>query len=96
MKRRKGCHRKSEKSTKNRRRNYLVCPISKFLRVTRLSLLPLKGRQIFERGTNVDEDDTAEEGVVSVDISQYDRRATRDDEDDDEGDRVHFSDNDSD
>ena len=54
---------------------------------------PRTGRQIFERGKIADEEDTADEGGVSVDISQYDRRAAREEEEE-ETDHVHFSDSD--
>lgn len=52
------------------------------------------GRQLFERDRNlVNEDaDQGEEGVTSVDITQYDRHAARADEEDE--DLVHFSDSD--
>ncbi|KAF5381001.1 hypothetical protein D9615_003932 [Tricholomella constricta] len=54
--------------------------------------LRLSGRQLFERGDKNLEDDTLlEEGTVSVDISQYERTAIED-EDDEEG--VAFSDSD--
>jgi len=53
------------------------------------------GRQLFERNKNLEHDDDSlmEEGTISVDISQYDRSQghTHEDEDDD---RVHFSDSD--
>ncbi|TFY81018.1 hypothetical protein EWM64_g2999 [Hericium alpestre] len=52
------------------------------------------GRQLFERDKNLaTSDDTfMEEGTVSVDVSQYERRRESEDEEDD--DRVHFSDSD--
>ncbi|KAI0054047.1 RWD-domain-containing protein [Auriscalpium vulgare] len=54
----------------------------------------LTGRQLFERDKNLDISDDAllEEGTVSVDISQYERN--RDSDDEDEAERVHFSDSD--
>jgi len=52
------------------------------------------GRQIFERGKIADEEDTADEGGVSVDVSQYDRRAAAREEEEEETDHVHFSDSD--
>jgi len=55
--------------------------------------LKLTGRQIFERGKIADEEDAADEGGVSVDVSQYDRRAAREEEEE-ETDHVHFSDSD--
>jgi len=55
--------------------------------------LKLTGRQIFERGKIADEEDTADEGGVSVDVSQYDRRAAWKEEEE-ETDHVHFSDSD--
>jgi len=48
------------------------------------------GRQIFERGNIVADEDVADEDGVCVDVSQYDRRAAREEEE--EIDRVHFSD----
>lgn len=55
----------------------------------------LLGRQLFERNRNLDHDDDSlmEEGTVSVDFSQYDRQQGDIHEDEDE-DRVHFSDSD--
>ena len=52
------------------------------------------GRQLFERDKDLAISDSTleEEGLVSVDISQYER--TRELEDEDEDDRVHFSDSD--
>lgn len=52
------------------------------------------GRQLFERNRNLDIEDSSlvEEGVESVDVTQYER--TRPDEEDEEDDRVHFSDSD--
>ncbi|KAG0707789.1 RWD-domain-containing protein [Suillus ampliporus] len=53
------------------------------------------GRQLFERNKNLEHDDDSfvEEGIVSVDFSQYDRSQPRaHDDDDDDG--VHFSDSD--
>lgn len=54
----------------------------------------LSGRQLFERDKDLAISDSTleEEGLVSVDISQYER--TRELEDEDEDDRVHFSDSD--
>jgi len=54
----------------------------------------LSGRQLFERDRNlaIDDADDAEEGVVSVDISQYDRSAAREVEE--EENHVVFSDSD--
>jgi hypothetical protein len=51
------------------------------------------GRQIFERGNIAVEEDTVDEGGVSVDVSQYDRMAAREEEEA-ETDRIHFSDSD--
>jgi len=52
----------------------------------------LTGRQLFERDQNLATSDTSllEEGTVSVDISQYERITTEDDEED----RLEFSDSD--
>jgi len=57
------------------------------------SKIKLSGRHLFERDRNLANDDIhdAEDGVVSVDINQYDRRAAREAE---EEDRVVFSDSD--
>jgi len=52
----------------------------------------LSGRQLFERNKNLEEDTLLEEGTVSVDISQYERTRREDDEDEDE--RITFSDSD--
>jgi len=50
------------------------------------------GRQLFERNKELDADDSLlEDGAVSVDISQYERTRL---EDEDEGERVEFSDSD--
>lgn len=57
----------------------------------------MSGRHLFERNKNLEHDDDSlmEEGIVSVDISQYDRSQGHADEDEDEDDdRVHFSDSD--
>ena len=55
----------------------------------------LSGRQLFERNRNLEHDDDSlmEEGTISVDISQYDRSQMHAHEDDND-DRVHFSDSD--
>lgn len=55
------------------------------------SLNCFTGRQLFERNKNLEDDSFVEEGTTSVDASQYER--TRDDEDD-EDERVTFSDSD--
>jgi len=52
----------------------------------------LTGRQLFERNRNLEEDNLMEEGSVSVDFSQYERTHAEDQEDED--DRVRFSDSD--
>ncbi|VDB82929.1 unnamed protein product [Peniophora sp. CBMAI 1063] len=52
------------------------------------------GRQLFEKNKGLDaEDSMVEDGAVSVDLSQYDRTARSDDEDE-HRDRVDFSDSD--
>ena len=58
------------------------CPIPRFA-----------GRQLFERDKDLAASDASllEDGTVSVDVSQYDRIAT---EEDDEEDRLEFSDSD--
>ncbi|TFY72693.1 hypothetical protein EVG20_g291 [Dentipellis fragilis] len=53
--------------------------------------LRLSGRQLFERDKDLEDDALVEEGTVSVDVSQYERTRA---EDEDEEDRVHFSDSD--
>ncbi|KAF8759929.1 RWD protein [Rhizoctonia solani] len=52
------------------------------------------GRQLFEKNRDLATSDAnyIEEGVTSVDITQYDRTAARDEEEDDTG--LHFSDSD--
>ncbi|KAL0567428.1 hypothetical protein V5O48_014566 [Marasmius crinis-equi] len=52
----------------------------------------LSGRQLFERNRNLEDDNLMEEGTVSVDFSQYERR--QQEEEQDEEDRVTFSDSD--
>ncbi|KAJ8078754.1 hypothetical protein AAF712_001287 [Marasmius tenuissimus] len=52
----------------------------------------LSGRQLFERNRNLEEDNLMEEGTVSVDFSQYDRRQQEEEQEDE--DRVTFSDSD--
>ncbi|KAK0503236.1 ubiquitin-conjugating enzyme/RWD-like protein [Armillaria luteobubalina] len=52
----------------------------------------LSGRQLFEKNRNLEEDALLEEGTVSVDVSQYERSHSDDDQDEDE--RVTFSDSD--
>ncbi|KAK0197135.1 RWD-domain-containing protein [Armillaria mellea] len=52
----------------------------------------LSGRQLFEKNRNLEEDALLEEGTVSVDVSQYERSHRDDDQDEDE--RVTFSDSD--
>ena len=66
------------------------CILLPFLLLNELS----SGRQLFERDKDLAISDSAleEEGLVSVDISQYER--TRELEDEDEADRVDFSDSD--
>jgi len=56
----------------------------------------LSGRQLFERGGKIlEEDGLLEEGTVSVDVSQYERNRDQDDDDDDDEDEgVTFSDSD--
>ncbi|KAF4576551.1 hypothetical protein EYR40_000793 [Pleurotus pulmonarius] len=51
----------------------------------------LSGRQLFERGRDLEDEALLEEGAVSVDISQYDRSAV---EDEAEEEHVTFSDSD--
>ncbi|KAG7092435.1 hypothetical protein E1B28_008791 [Marasmius oreades] len=51
----------------------------------------LSGRQLFERNKNLEEENLMEEGTVSVDISQYERRHQ---EEQDEEERIAFSDSD--
>lgn len=55
--------------------------------------LLLIGRQLFERDKNLATSDTSllEEGTVSVDISQYERETTKEDDGED---RLEFSDSD--
>jgi len=50
----------------------------------------LSGRQLFERNKNLEDETLLEEGVVSVDFSQYER--TREEEEQDAG--LTFSDSD--
>lgn len=50
------------------------------------------GRQLFERNRNLEDETLMEEGTVSVDFSQYERTKTEEQEDED--DRVRFSDSD--
>jgi hypothetical protein len=57
-----------------------------------LKLPPFTGRQLFERDKHLEEDALIEEGGVSVDVSQYERERTA--EDDDEDARITFSDSD--
>ena len=55
--------------------------------------LTLIGRQLFEKNKGLDaEDSLLEDGAVSVDLSQYDRTARSDV--DEEEDRLDFSDSD--
>jgi hypothetical protein len=56
--------------------------------------LAFPGRQLFERDKDLAASDASllEDGTVSVDVSQYDRIATEDDDDDE--DRLEFSDSD--
>lgn len=58
-----------------------------------LPILHFLGRQLFERDKNLAASDASllEDGTVSVDISQYERIATEEDE---EEDRLEFSDSD--
>lgn len=55
--------------------------------------MPLTGRQLFERNKNLvhEDDNLMEEGTVSVDFSQYDRTQVVEEDNED---RVHFSDSD--
>jgi len=52
----------------------------------------LTGRQLFERNRNLEDESLMEEGTISVDISQYER--TKTEEQEDEEDHVRFSDSD--
>lgn len=63
-------------------------------RTTCGELIPLlvTGRQLFEKNRNLEEETLLEEGTVSVDISQYVRSHA--DEEQDEDERVTFSDSD--
>lgn len=50
---------------------------------------------MFEKNKGLDvEDSLVEDGAVSVDLSQYDRTAREDAEEDEDRDRVDFSDSD--
>lgn len=51
------------------------------------------GRQLFERNRNLEEDTLMEEGTISVDFSQYERTKAEEVEEEEE-DRVRFSDSD--
>jgi len=64
--------------------------VSFFLAV--VTNLPLPGRQLFERDKNLATSDASllEEGTVSVDVSQYERIATKEDEEE----QLEFSDSD--
>ena len=53
--------------------------------------LDVKGRQLFERNRNLEEEGLLEEGTVSVDVSQYERTRV---EEEQEEDGVTFSDSD--
>ncbi|KAF8323188.1 RWD-domain-containing protein [Clavulina sp. PMI_390] len=59
----------------------------------RRSKAKLSGRQIFEKGNVADEDEGEDEGE-SVDVSQYDRHAAQQEEDEVEQEGLHFSDSD--
>ena len=52
----------------------------------------LPGKQLFERSRDWGDDEPLEEDVISVDVAQYER--TRQTEEENEGDRVYFSDSD--
>ncbi|KZV71654.1 RWD-domain-containing protein [Peniophora sp. CONT] len=53
------------------------------------------GRQLFEKNKSLDvEDSMLEDGAVSVDLSQYDRSARSDADEEEDRDRVDFSDSD--
>ena len=53
------------------------------------------GRQLFEKNKGLDaEDSMVEDGAVSVDLSQYDRTARSDVDEDEDRDHVDFSDSD--
>jgi hypothetical protein len=54
-------------------------------------VMPVQGRQLFERDKNLEEGTLTEEGT-SVDISQYERMSIEEEQDEDE--RVTFSDSD--
>jgi hypothetical protein len=59
--------------------------------IVALNTLRLPGRQLFERNKVTTEDENLlEEGVVSVDFSQYERTRVEEEEED----RVEFSDSD--
>ena len=53
--------------------------------------MPCLGRQLFERNKNLEDETPIEEGVVSVDFSQYER--TREEEEQETG-LTYFSDSD--
>lgn len=52
----------------------------------------LLGKQLFERNRDWAEDESLEEGGISVDVTQYERSLQAEEEND--GDRVYFSDSD--
>lgn len=52
----------------------------------------LLGKQLFERSRDWGDDEPLEEDVISVDVAQYER--THQTEEENEGDRVYFSDSD--
>ncbi|KAF9264702.1 RWD domain-containing protein [Marasmius fiardii PR-910] len=56
------------------------------------ALARLSGRQLFERNKNLEEENLMEEGTVSVDFSQYERRQREEEREEEE--RITFSDSD--
>lgn len=68
--------------------------MSSIARCVSILICVLTGRQLFERNKNLEDESLLEEGATSVDLSQYSRDQRNVQDEDDNDDRVTFSDSD--
>jgi len=68
--------------------------VSSIARCVSILICVLTGRQLFERNKNLEDESLLEEGATSVDLSQYSRDQRNVQDEDDNDDRVTFSDSD--
>lgn len=85
--------REEYKKSKLKPTGNVFCSLASLSAIIWHNSMDYTGRQLFERDRNFGADDEeGEEGVVSVDITQYERRTALEEEE--EVDRIHFSDSD--